>query len=76
MFYYADGLLNYYICGPLSKKYPDELAWYIPSDFKLALMEYILVDIGEPTFFRECWAWYDAGHFPCGVMLDGTRIIY
>ncbi len=69
-------LMIHYIHGPLSRKYPDELAWYIPSDFELALTEFILCDVGEPTFFRERWAWYDAGHFPCGTLADGTRIIY
>ncbi len=69
-------LMNHYIWRSLSKRYPDELAWYIPSDFKLALTEFILFDVGKPLFFRERWAWYDAGHFPCGVKPDGTRVIY
>ncbi len=71
----SDLMLDY-LWKHLEKRYPDALAWYVPSDFKLALLEVILYDVGKPSFFRERWAWYDAGHFPCGVKRDGTRVIF
>lgn len=69
-------LTIYYIKDSLSAKYDDSLSLYVPSDFRLALTEMVLTDVGKPTFFRERWTWYDDGHFPCGVKSDGTRVVY
>ena len=71
----SDLMLDY-LWKHLEKRYPEALAWYVPSDFKFALLEVILYDIGKPSFFRERWAWYDAGHFPRGLRRDGTRVIF
>ena len=69
-------LMIHYLRHHIEKRYSEQLLWFVPSDFELALMELILRDAGKPMFFLERWAWYDAGHFPCGVKENGTRIIY
>jgi hypothetical protein len=58
------------------RSWPDLLAAQIHTDLVGALRELVLDDMVSIRYFRDSLAWYERGHWRCGVAEDGRQVVW